>query len=172
MDLETTGLSARDSRVVAIGLAMEDGITVDLVIQPEQEVAAISGLLSVIAAQVNIGGTLVTYNGAGFDLPFLHGRAFIHGIRVPYSAQTLLRKYQTKPHADLCGLLANWSVRKGDTQAGWAAACRIENGDTLSGADIPHLVIQGEWDSIRAHCHADVSTLWSLALRAQASNLL
>ena len=78
LDIETDtssgGLDPRCSPVVAVALASDSGVTVLRGPEPRilREVDALLGVLA--------PGVLVTWNGSGFDLPFLSDRARRHGI--------------------------------------------------------------------------------------------
>lgn len=47
---------------------------------------------------------VVSYNGRGFDVPFLIGRSLVH--RVPARVDLLSNRYSLRPHLDLCQVLA------------------------------------------------------------------
>ncbi|MFO1053409.1 MAG: ribonuclease H-like domain-containing protein [Planctomycetota bacterium] len=47
--------------------------------------------------------TVVTYNGFGFDVPFLVGRSLMHGI--PARVDLLSQRYKLRPHLDLLEIL-------------------------------------------------------------------
>ncbi|MCC6782437.1 MAG: ribonuclease H-like domain-containing protein [Planctomycetes bacterium] len=47
--------------------------------------------------------TVVTYNGFGFDVPFLVGRSLVHGI--PARVDLLSQRFKLRPHLDLLEIL-------------------------------------------------------------------
>ena len=49
--------------------------------------------------------TVVSYNGRGFDVPFLQARSLIQGI--PARIDLLSRRYNLRPHLDLYAVLTN-----------------------------------------------------------------
>lgn len=76
LDIETTGLDPRTARVVAVALSsrgFEDVLT------EESEPPLLENLERTIAG-LPADATLVTWNGEGFDLPFLADRYSLHGI--------------------------------------------------------------------------------------------
>ncbi len=79
LDIETdttiNGLDPRVAAVVAVALA---GDGVDLVFDGTDERHLLSQLDAAIASLEP--GVIVTWNGAGFDLPFLHDRAAINNL--------------------------------------------------------------------------------------------
>ena len=117
-------------------------------------------------------GLLVTFNGLTFDLPFLHVRAAILGVAIPYQPGVVLRRYVTQPHADLRAVLTNWDHKTTGTLHEWAHAFGIPVTDETSGADIGAMVEQGDVDGIRAHCASDLQLTAMLAERMAAANLI
>lgn len=80
LDIETDtahgGLDPRTSPVVAAALASESGVTV--IRGPEARLLReLDAILALLAP-----GVIVTWNGSGFDLPFLADRARRHGLRI------------------------------------------------------------------------------------------
>ncbi len=108
LDIETTGLDPRTARVVAVALSsrgFEDVLTED------SEPRLLEDLERSVAG-LPVDATLVTWNGEGFDLPFLAERYSLHGI--PTSLQLrprdLIGKYGRprfeatwggRPHVDI-----------------------------------------------------------------------
>lgn len=146
-------LSPRTGRVVAVGLATADSAKVlTLEHMSERE------LLAQALGQVDQHRPLVTFNGAGFDLPFLFTRASISGVRIPVRAGDYTRKYATHPHIDLFGVLTNWGqVRKGDSLHGWCEAFGLGVDDETTGADIAAMVEAGDWQGVTDHCLSDIT---------------
>jgi len=68
LDIETTGLSWQDAGVTVIGIYLVNGVDDRLVQLVGMDVTAVNLLASL--AGVN---KIYTYNGSGFDLPFIHG---------------------------------------------------------------------------------------------------
>lgn len=147
------GLSPRTGRIVAIGYATADAQPVVATTEHQSEAVMIAGVLQLMDQQ----RPLVTFNGGGFDLPFLFTRAAILGVRIPVRCGDYLRRYSVHPHIDLFGVLTNWGQpRKGDSLHGWARAFGVPVDDTTSGADVAWLVAAGDWQAITDHCASDV----------------
>jgi len=51
---------------------------------------------------------IVTWNGMGFDVPFIYKRAMILGIKPTMSMGYFMRRYQTECHCDLMQVWMNW----------------------------------------------------------------
>ncbi len=68
LDIETTGLSWKDAGITVIGIYLVNGVDDRLVQLVGMDVTA-DNLLESLAGVKEI----YTYNGSGFDLPFIHG---------------------------------------------------------------------------------------------------
>ncbi|MHB1923861.1 MAG: 3'-5' exonuclease [Acidimicrobiales bacterium] len=80
LDIETDtslgGLDPRTSPILAVALASDTGVTI--IRGPETRILReVDSLLGLLAP-----GVIVTWNGSGFDLPFLADRARRHGLRL------------------------------------------------------------------------------------------
>lgn len=51
---------------------------------------------------------IVTWNGIGFDIPFIYKRALILGIKPSSSMDYWMKRYNTSPHCDLMQVWCNW----------------------------------------------------------------
>lgn len=161
-------LSARLGRVVAVGFRTNGTSHCITAIDPEDEAKVVAFLLNEIARADRV----VTFNGLSFDLPYLHVRAAILGLRIPYNAGQYLRRYVTNPHADLRAILTNWDSRVTGTLTEWCSAFGIENGDTTTGADIGAMVERGDADGIFAHCQHDLAATHALAEKCEAAGMI
>ncbi|MFO0635385.1 MAG: ribonuclease H-like domain-containing protein [Nannocystaceae bacterium] len=72
-------------------------------IRPVSEVELLQAFWS-LAGSANV---VVSYNGRGFDVPFLIGRSLIHGV--PVRTDLLGNKYALRPHLDLFAVLGSGS---------------------------------------------------------------
>jgi predicted PolB exonuclease-like 3'-5' exonuclease len=70
----------------------------------KSEAFVVDCALTLIRNTVAGGGILVTWNGSGFDLPFVYGRAMALGVEIPTGLPTLselTKRYIYQPHCDL-----------------------------------------------------------------------
>jgi predicted PolB exonuclease-like 3'-5' exonuclease len=171
--LRDATFSPRTSQIVAIGLyddlAQPDERAQVLTADVYDERAIIHNALVNVAAAAR----LVTFNGLGFDLPFLLTRAALLGVNTLIKPIIYLRRYTPVPHTDLFAILSNYGpARKGDSLHGWARAFGLPIDDQHSGADIAALHAAGEWDAIRAHCRSDVTLTAALYERLLSTGRL
>lgn len=108
-------------------------------------------------------GRIVTWNGKGFDAPFVIIRSIAHGITplVPESTiRQWARRYSTEPHCDVKEIVTNGNVMaKGEGLDEWAAFMGLPLKPGVEGADIHFLHANGDHDKIREYCvHDQVTT--------------
>ena len=51
---------------------------------------------------------ICTYNGIGFDIPFIYKRALILGVKISPPMSFWMKRYVTTPHCDLMQVWGNW----------------------------------------------------------------
>lgn len=164
-------LSPQMGRIIAAGWTVEDSgediptAIVDL----EDEAKLIRHALGAIAE----AGQLVTFNGLAFDIPFLHIRAAVHGIPIPYHAPNFTRRYDNVAHADLLAVLSAWQrPAEGDTLHNWARAFGIEVTDATTGADVGPMLDAGNLDGIATHLRSDLTLTAQLARKLRRANII
>jgi predicted PolB exonuclease-like 3'-5' exonuclease len=114
-------------------------------------------------------GTLVSFNGRGFDLPVLELAALRHGCRIPRYFQAGFRyRYSDEAHYDLYDFLTNtgmYSVRGGFHLL--ANLIGLPGKGDVDGADVQALWEAGRLEDIRAYCRRDVIQSYFLFLRME-----
>lgn len=107
--------------------------------------------------------TVVTFNGRGFDVPFLYLRSAL--LNVPISRKDWLGyRFQTEPHCDLAEQLTFYSVSGRDGAARkfnldfYCKAFGIESPKShgVTGRDVTTLVGEGRYQEIAEYCLRDV----------------
>ncbi len=94
----------------------------------------------------------ITYNGLGFDLPFLKKRSIIH--RVKPSMEINLARFRTEPVYDVMAVWSNWDTR------GWvkldvlARALRVET-KSGSGQQVAEMWARGRRREVAEYCLHD-----------------
>ncbi len=94
----------------------------------------------------------ITYNGLGFDLPFLKKRSIIH--RVKPSMEISLARFRTDPVYDVMAVWSNWDTR------GWVkldVLARVLQVETKSGSgkQVAERWAQGQKREIAEYCLRD-----------------
>lgn len=174
--VKQASLSPRLGRVVAIGLRNDPGTGTLNECRVELDESKERDLLRWLGEVLDrciYPDVLVTFNGSGFDLPFLNVRAAVNGMRVPFAPKSgWLARYRSEPHADLRMILTNWDNRTEGTLVEWCQAFGIDTGDDgPTGGDIFAMVEAGDVEGIRRKCSEDVELTYTLATAVQAAGL-
>jgi 3'-5' exonuclease len=122
--------------------------------------------------------TLVSWNGGGFDLPVLHYRALVHGVKAQAYWDTglfdrdakwnnYLKRYEFK-HTDLMDVLALYTGRQNAPLNEIALLLGLPGKLGMSGAMVFGAYKEGRLAEIRAYCETDVMNTWLVYLRFQA----
>jgi predicted PolB exonuclease-like 3'-5' exonuclease len=164
--VDRAALSPLLGRIVAIGWAWCDeleagGVSVDTAPTPQDERPLLRRFADMLLEEVTEDESFlwVTFNGRGFDLPFLAVRCAHHGVALPHRLPIGEQKYRR--HRDIyedClkhfgGGLSAWGQRI----AGKAAIGE--------GKDVGAMVAEGRWDDLVQHCSRDVEILVELYSR-------
>jgi predicted PolB exonuclease-like 3'-5' exonuclease len=118
---------------------------------------------------------LVSWNGAGFDLPVLHYRALKAGVAAPRYWETgdndgsfrynnYLSRYHWR-HMDLMDLLSGFQPRARASLADMGALLSIPGKMGFSGAQVWDAVLAGELAVVRNYCEWDVLNTYLVLLR-------
>ena len=114
-------------------------------------------------------GTLVSFNGRGFDLPVLELAALRHGCRIPrYFDAGFRYRYSDEAHYDLYDFMTNtgmYSVRGGFHLL--ANLIGLPGKGDVDGADVQSLWEAGKLAEIQAYCRRDVVQSYFLFLRME-----
>jgi predicted PolB exonuclease-like 3'-5' exonuclease len=117
---------------------------------------------------------LVSWNGAGFDLPVLTYRALLHGVRASRYWETgdedpafRYNNYQNRyhrRHCDLMDVLAGFS-RRGASLERVALLLGLPGKLGFDGSQVWEAYLAGQLARIRAYCETDVLNTWLIWLR-------
>ena len=101
--------------------------------------------------------TVVTYNGRGFDVPFIVNRSLIH--RIPSRVDLLSNRYSLRPHLDLLQVLRHGSYKSGGPTTldvvCWALGIESPKGK-MDGSMVAPAYDRGEIEEIARYNLADV----------------
>jgi len=164
--LTNAALDWNANRIVAIGLQTEED-DAPRVLLCRDEFDEVAALEQVWRTYRDRSRRLVTFAGAGFDVPTLIQRSrFLHVPTPPIDQ----RKYGNRDQIDLYRELTfDDSQRTFVIRRTLGNFCRLFSldvpDDPHSGADIARLVDEGDWDAIAHHVRVDVVKTVALAQR-------
>ncbi len=118
---------------------------------------------------------LVSWNGAGFDLPVLHYRALLHGVTASRYWETgetdhgfrysnYLSRFHWR-HMDLMDILSGFQGRGRASLDAVATLLGLPGKMGMNGADVWDAYRRGELERIRAYCETDVLNTYLIFLR-------
>lgn len=173
----TEFLPHHQHRVVAISCALREGDnfrvwTLGAPDAPEEEI--IQRFFDGIEKYTP---NIVSWNGAGFDLPVLHCRAMIHGIQAPrywdmgdddreFKWNNYISRYHMR-HLDLMDVLAMYSGRANAPLDQMAQLCGFPGKLGMDGSKVWDAYKNGEIEAIRNYCETDVANTYLVFLRFQ-----
>jgi 3'-5' exonuclease len=120
---------------------------------------------------------LVSWNGCGFDLPVLHYRSLIHGVRAfrywewgdddkDFRYNNYINRYHTR-HIDLMDLLALYQPRNNVPLDQISKLCGLPGKMGMDGAKVWDAFQRGEIEAIRSYCETDAVNTYLMFLRFQ-----
>ncbi|HEY7985600.1 MAG TPA: 3'-5' exonuclease, partial [Methylophilaceae bacterium] len=119
----------------------------------------------------------VSWNGGGFDLPVLHYRGLIHGVKAPrywdmgeddreFKWNNYISRYHTR-HLDLMDVLAMYQPRANAPLNEIAQLCGFPGKLGMDGSKVWDAYKNGEIEAIRNYCETDVVNTYLVFLRFQ-----
>ena len=175
---EETGtefLSLEQQRIVAISVAMRtrDGFKVWSSASPTRPEAEL--IQRFFDGIERVAPTLVSWNGAGFDLPVLHYRALRHGIVAPryweagdedqaFRSNNYLSRYHWR-HLDLMDVLSSFQGRARVSLDSMAQLLGLPGKLGMSGQGVWEAHLAGRTADIRNYCETDVLNTYLIYLR-------
>jgi hypothetical protein len=121
---------------------------------------------------------LVSWNGSGFDLPVLHYRGLIHGVRAPrywdtgeddreFRYNNYISRYHMR-HCDVMDLLALYQGRAVAPLDEIAQLLGLPGKLGMDGSQVWDAYLAGRLAEIRNYCETDVVNTYLVFLRFQA----
>jgi len=162
-------------RVVAISCAFRDdsGFRVRSIGQPGDDegklIQAFFGTIDRYTPQ------LVSWNGGGFDLPVLHYRGLMHGVRAArywelgeddrdFRYNNYISRYHTR-HTDLMDLLALYQPRANVPLDDLSRLCGLAGKLGMDGSKVWDAYLAGGIEQIRHYCETDVVNTYLMYVR-------
>ena len=120
---------------------------------------------------------IVSWNGGGFDLPVLHYRGMLHGVRAArywdqgeddrdFKWNNYISRYHAR-HLDLMDLLAMYQPRGAAPLDDFARLLGFPGKLGLEGSQVWQAWQDGKLAQIRSYCEADVANTYLVFLRFQ-----
>jgi len=120
---------------------------------------------------------LISWNGTGFDLPVLHYRALVHGVRAhrywdlgdddrEFKFNNYISRYHTR-HCDLMDILSSYQSRASVPLDELARLLGFPGKLGMDGSKVWHAFQAGEIDAIRRYCETDAANTYLVFLRFQ-----
>lgn len=168
-------LPLHQHRIVAISCAMRsrEGFRLWSLGEPDSDEAELVGRF--FDGIERYSPELVSWNGAGFDLPVLHYRALRHGIAAPrywevgdsdrdFRYNNYLGRFHWR-HIDLMDVLAGYQLRGAARLDEIALLLGLPGKLGMSGDKVWDAWREGRVEAIRAYCETDVLNTWLAFLR-------
>lgn len=119
--------------------------------------------------------TLVSWNGAQFDLPVLHYRALVHGVSAPryweignddreFRWNNYLNRFHWR-HIDLMDVLSGYQARATASLSEAAIILGLPGKMGMGGAQVWEYYLAGKIEEIRNYCETDVLNTYLIYLR-------
>lgn len=120
---------------------------------------------------------LVSWNGGGFDLPVLHYRGLVHGVKArrywdtgederDFKWNNYISRYHAR-HCDLMDLLALYQPRANAPLSDLAQLMGLPGKLGMTGAEVWNAYQAGRLAEIRSYCETDVVNTYLVHLRFQ-----
>jgi len=120
---------------------------------------------------------LVSWNGSGFDLPVLHYRALLHGVRAPrywesgisdqaFRYNNYLNRFHDR-HLDLMDVMAGYQARANCALDELATLCGFPGKMGMAGDKVWEAIRGGDFQRVRDYCETDVLNTYLVYLRFQ-----
>lgn len=150
-------LDALRGRVLCIGVAVDE--SKPAVLHDEDEGDLLRDFeRRLLSLQKRGQVAVVTYNGGGFDRPFIARRALIHGCSALAQWARVAKPWQAG--VDLLELWRMGDRRARGSQEQVAKALGIETSDNpIRGAEVVDRVLAGDLQAVLDHCREDVREL-------------
>jgi uncharacterized protein YprB with RNaseH-like and TPR domain len=155
LDIETTGVKADNSMIIAAGILIEPSTTPNVIWAGKYEEER--GLLEWLKQEIKKCDKIVTWFGSGFDIPFIITRGALYGVTFPELAEI--------DHLDLCLWSQHHLLLSAYSLKAVAAVLGISAEKKYRGGEIPVLFKLAKRGNSQAaqeiveHCVEDITSL-------------
>lgn len=162
--LKGFSLNPRLGRVVAIGYADEAGSTSQVASTERDE----ARLLEDFWYRVDNTRRLVTWNGLGFDFPYILVRSMLLGLAPRTGTSAYLKRYVAQPHYDVKAVLYQWDAyrmkERGNGLGEWAESLGL-TGKVSHGSMVYQMYTEGRFADIGAYAADDAAKTFAVYQR-------
>lgn len=160
------GCSPYFGEIVCIGLKATKGVKTDSKALIGTEVDILNQFWKIL---YSFNGLFISYNGKGFDVPFVLRRSMFHGIPVVNKSFMDIRKYQKYPHFDLQQVLSDFDYKNvvGLRLATELSGIPSPKEEGISAKEVEAAYHEGRIDDIAKYCLRDVEATYLLYLKAK-----
>ena len=164
-------------KIVCISVVLRLGDSVRVWSLGEEDVSEAEIIKRFFSAIDKYDVTLVSWNGAGFDLPVLHYRAMLHQIVAPmywelgdhykeFRYNNYINRFHMR-HIDLMDILSLYQTRATQPLDQIATFLGFPSKMGMDGSQVYDTYLQGNIADIRHYCETDVLNTWLIYLRFQ-----
>ena len=168
-------LALYQHRIVAIAVALRSGETFKVWSLGDPDAGEAELIRRFYDGLEKFSPDLVSWNGAGFDLPVLHYRSLLHGIPAPrywdvgdddqsFRWNNYLNRFHWR-HVDLMDVLSGFQNRGRASLQDIATMLGFPGKLGMSGEKVWDCYLDGQIDRIRNYCETDVLNTHLIYLR-------
>mgnify|MGYP001562248131 FL=1 len=111
---------------------------------------------------------IITFNGRGFDAPWLMLRSLVHGVRCPKNLMP--NRFGTDTHLDLMDQLSFYGATRNYSLDFWCKTLGFASPKVdIAGKDVPQIYAAGEYERIARYCARDIRATRELYRKWQAT---
>jgi predicted PolB exonuclease-like 3'-5' exonuclease len=168
-------LPHEQQRIIAISCALRSGDTLKLWSLGDLNASEAEIIERFFDGIEKFSPDLISWNGAGFDLPVLHYRSLLHGVQAPRYWETgdgdssfrynnYLSRFHWR-HTDLMDVLGGFQARGRVSLENAACLLGLPGKLGFSGDQVWDAYCQGDLVGIRRYCETDVLNTYLIYLR-------
>ena len=130
----------------------------------EEERILIECIFNDLTASNTENITVITWNGNGFDLPFIYKRAALLGVKMPTGCRPLsywTKRYSAHPHCDMMKVMCNWEpqgIKLDDAAKCFLGRSKIE----IDFRDLPKMIADKNINELKAYNLEDAKFTWEI----------
>ncbi len=163
--IKKLGLSPWTGRICCFGYAWKEGgeISTRHLMLKEETDEEEQQLIYIIWHMINSFDVFITFNGNGFDVPFLKGRSVRH--RMKQTVNISMAKYRVTNHLDVKAVLSNWQPYEPGTLDFYSQILLNKTKtEGIDGSMVQEFWDKGKYKEIGKYCEDDCRLTFELGL--------